>query len=310
MNVQYLKYVVEVANYGSVSRAAEKLYVAQPNLSRAIKELEKELNVTIFSRTPHGVVLTADGEELVSYAKTILSNIDEVESLFRSRKATKSLFSVSVPRADYVGYAFTQFTKSLSQAEQCEIYYKETNALRAVNNIVHADYRLGVIRYNSRYDKYFKDMLEQKSLACELIAQFNSVLVCSSRSPLAQLTEVSSSQVDPLIEVTHSDPFVPSLSAAEVRKTELPDSVKRRIFLFERASRLEVLSQNEQTYAVTSPIPPSVLQAYSLVQLPCSDLSRNYKDLLIYKQGYKFSKLDRDFITELCLAKRKFIAET
>lgn len=306
MNVQYLKYVVEVANSGSISKAAEKLYVAQPNLSRAIKELESELNVTIFHRTSHGVILTADGEQLVNYGKTILATIDEAENLFKSRSATKSVFSVSVPRADYVGYAFSQFTSALSELSQCEVYYKETNALRAINNIVHADYKLGVIRYNAVYDKYFKDMLEQKGLTYELIAEFDCVLLLSANSRVASVQNLSEDDLVDLVEVAHADPFAPFVSGAEVRKTELP-AVKRRIFVFERASQLEVLSQNAETYMWTSPLPEQTLERYNLVQIPVKRPNKRYKDVLIYKNDYVLTELDRKFITELCLARRLFL---
>ena len=92
MNIQYLKYAVEVARIGSISRAAEELYIAQPNLSRAIKELEKDLGITIFDRNSKGMTLTHDGERLVEYGKAILRQINEVETRSRGRRTRKSRF--------------------------------------------------------------------------------------------------------------------------------------------------------------------------------------------------------------------------
>ena len=82
MNILYLKYAVEVAKTKSISRAAENLYMGQPNLSRAIKELEESLGITIFARSPQGVKTTPEGEEFLSYAKNILRQIDEVEAVY------------------------------------------------------------------------------------------------------------------------------------------------------------------------------------------------------------------------------------
>ena len=82
MNLMHIKYAVEVANEGSINKAAEKLYVGQPNLSRAIKELEASLGVKIFERSAKGMGLTSDGETFIRYAKTILRQVDEVESIF------------------------------------------------------------------------------------------------------------------------------------------------------------------------------------------------------------------------------------
>ena len=87
MNLMHIKYAVEVANEGSINKAAEKLYVGQPNLSRAIKELEASLGVKIFERSAKGMGLTSDGETFIRYAKTILRQVDEVESIFKIGRA-------------------------------------------------------------------------------------------------------------------------------------------------------------------------------------------------------------------------------
>ena len=65
MNLLHLKYVVEISKTGSISKAAENLYMGQPNLSRAVRELEEEVGITIFNRTARGITVTAEGEELL-----------------------------------------------------------------------------------------------------------------------------------------------------------------------------------------------------------------------------------------------------
>ena len=86
MNLVHLKYAVEVAETGSINKASEKLYVSQPNLSRAIKELEASLGVTIFDRSAKGMVLTPDGEVFVRYARSILRQVDAIEEVFSKEK--------------------------------------------------------------------------------------------------------------------------------------------------------------------------------------------------------------------------------
>ncbi len=306
MNIQYLKYAVEIANCGSISKASEKLYIAQPNLSRAVKELEKELNVTIFDRTPHGIRVTTDGERLINYGKTILHNIEEVESMFKTGNADKkSAFSLSAPRAGYISVAFASFVETLS-SDEFEVYYKETNALRAINNIVHAEYKLGIVRYNSCYDKYFKAMLEQKELAYELVAEFTPVLLVNKNSPLAAITPTLA-DLDNYIEIANADPFVPTVPMAEVRNAELSRGVSRRIFVFERASEFDILASNADAFMWTSREPQQTLDRYDLVQLDVADVDRVYKDVLIYPKDYRLTDVDRQFVTELCLAKRKHL---
>lgn len=309
MNILYLKYAVEVARVGSLSKAADELFVAQPNLSRAIKELEKELGITIFDRKANGMTLTPDGDRLVQYGKNILKQIDEVENAFKNDKDKKATFSISVPRATYISHAFAEFSKGLKKEERCDVFYKETNALRAVNNILNADYKLGIIRYASQYDKYFKEMLESKNLAYELVTEFGYVLLMSKDSPLASLDEVRYSDLENYIEIAHADPYVPSLTLAEVRKEELPDNVKRRIFVFERASQFEVLSANVETFMWVSPVPDDVLDRFGLVQRKCPDNNKIYRDMLVYPKDYKLSDLDKAFITELCISKRNYMKD-
>ena len=307
MNIQYLKYAVEVARIGSISRAAEELYIAQPNLSRAIKELEKDLGITIFDRNSKGMTLTHDGERLVEYGKAILRQINEVENAFKGQENEKKSFSISVPRASYISSAFAEFSKCLEKEGNFEIFYKETNALRAINNILEKDYKLGIVRYAAQYDKYFKEMAEQRGLNHELISEFHRVLVFSKTSALNELDEIRFSDLKNYIEIAHADPFVPSLPLAEVRKDELQGEITRRIFVFERGSQFDVLSKNDETFMWVSPVPFETLERYGLTAKPCAENAKVYKDVLIYKKDYHLTALDKTFITKLCEAKRSYL---
>ena len=310
MNIGYLKYAIVVAKAGSLSKAAEELAVAQPNLSRAVKELEKELDITIFERKPKGIILTPDGERLIAYGKRILKEIDDVEKEFKEKGKEKAVFSASVPRASYVSSAFAEFSKTLSEKERCEVYYKETNALQAIGNILEKDYRLGVIRYAASHDKEVKDMLKNRNLAFELIAEFRHVLVMSKNSPLASAEEIRCADLKDYIEIAHADPYVPSVSLSKIREEELSDAVARRIFVFERASQFDVLSANEETFMWVSPVPSETLQRYNLVCRECSDNNRLYRDVLIYSKNHTLTSLDKAFITCLCESKRKYFFDS
>ncbi len=299
-----MKYAVEVARLGSFGRASETLLIATPNISRSIKELEGDLGITIFERSQKGVTLTPDGEEFIGYAKSLLKQIEHVEGLYKENSVKKQRFSISVPRASYISEALVDFSKELGK-EPVEIFYKETNSQRTINNILNHDYKLGIIRYAENYDKFFKTMLEEKGLTYEMVTEFSYKLVMSSESPLAKKEKITFDDLTGLIEIAHADPYVPSLPLAKVVKEELPDNIERRIFIFERASQNDLLSQNKETFMWVSPIPQDTLDKYNLVQLDCVDNKKVYKDILIYKKGYKLTELDKKFITTLCNAKRK-----
>lgn len=305
MNMLHIKYAVEIAKCGSINKAAERLLTGQPNLSRAVKELETSLGIKIFERSAKGMTLTPEGEMFMGYAKSILKQVDALEEIFKNGVSVKQRFSISVPRASYISEALVKFSESLGSSEDWEILYKETNSLRAIDNILRDEYNLGIIRYADIYDKYYKSMLEEKKLDCELVAEFKHILVMSHNSPLAYKENITPDDLSGYIEIAHADPYVPSLPQSEVKKSELTDNVHRRIFVFERGSQLALLSSNPKTFMLVSPVPTALLERYRLVQRPCNDGSHIYKDMLIRRKDYTLSQTDKLFIGQLIQTKRE-----
>lgn len=304
MNILHMKYAVEVARVGSLNKAAQNLILAQPNLSRAIKELELEMGIKIFERTPKGMIPTHDGEEFIGYAKEILDHIAQVDMMYKTGMKKKQKFSISVPRACYISEAFAEFTKSITDA-QVEIFYEETNSQRTISNILNSGYKLGIIRYAENYDKYFKAMLEEKGLTYELIAEFSYKLIMSKHCPLANNEIITFDDLEDYIKIAHADPYVPALSMAKVVREEIPNNIKRCIYIFERASQFDLLSKNNQTFMWVSPTPSDILEKYDLIQKSCESNKKIYRDILIYRNGYKLTELDKKFVTELCLSRRR-----
>lgn len=308
MNLLHMKYAVTIADTNSINKAAEKLYVGQSALSRAIKELEAGLGVTLFERSAKGMTLTADGEVFVRYARTVLKQVDEIENMFNEGAAGKKRFSVCVPRASYIADAFVRFSKLIGEKGEYELFYKETNSMRAVKNILAEDYKLGIVRYAENYDKYYKEMMEEKGLSYKLVTEFSYVLCMSRDCPLAAAENVTYDDLREYTEIAHADPYVPSLPYAEVKKEELPDNSRRRIFVFERASQFELLANNAETFMWVSPVPQELLDRYGLIQRSCEQNGRVYKDVMIHRRDYTLSELDELFVSELVKAKRRVIA--
>ncbi len=303
MNISHMKYAVEVAKLGSLNKASETLMTAQPNISRSIKELERDLGIQIFERSAKGMFLTADGEEFIAYAKLILSQLDNLEATYKSRAPKKMKFSISVPRASYISDAFVEFSKKLAD-KPFEVFYKETNSQKTINNVLNSSYKLGIIRYAENYDKYFRELFEEKELNYETISEFSYKLLISESSPLAKMPEIHTADLAPLIEIAHADPFVPTLPTNKVFKEELSDNVSKKIFIYERASRFELLSENEKCFMWVSPTPQKLLSRYALSEKSCVENKRIYKDVLIYKKSQRLSELDKIFITELIESRR------
>ena len=110
MNLLHLKYAVEVAKTKSINQAAKNLYMNQPNLSRAIKELEDSLGVNLFRRTSKGIIVTPQGEEFLVHARNILDQVDEIEAMYKQGKSSKQRFNLSPPC--YIYFRFCRVYKT------------------------------------------------------------------------------------------------------------------------------------------------------------------------------------------------------
>lgn len=296
MNILHLKYAIEVERTRSINKAAENLFMGQPNLSRAIRDLENSLGITIFRRTSKGMTPTPQGEEFLQHAKRIVAQIEEVESMYKNGGSEKLKFSVSVPRASYICAAFTHFAGELDSTKPAEIYYKETNSLRAINNILQSDYRLGIIRYQKTFESYFKAMLHEKDIISEPIAEYTCYLLISENDPLAEKENITHTDLAEYTEIGNPDHYVPSLPFTDAIKAETSEFISRRIYVYERASQFELLSRVPRTFMWVSSIPEELREKYGLVQKKCSANERIYADVLIYRKGYRFTELDKRFI--------------
>lgn len=306
MNLLHFKYAVEIAKTKSISQAAENLYMGQPNLSRAIKELEEKLGITIFLRTSRGIAITDEGEEFLQYAQRIVAQVEEVEQRYQEG-IKKQHFSVCVPRASYISYALTEFAKHINPDAPADITYRETNSMRTIQTLIKEECNLGIIRYQTAFDKYFKTMFDEKKLISELVTEFSYVLLISKKHPLAGKEEIFPEDLEGFIEITHADPYVPSVPMTDVKKAEFSKNIDKRIYVYERASQFALLEKVPTTFMWVSPIPEELCKKYGLIQKVCKSNSKTYKDVMIYRKGYKLTDLDKQFIENVCEAKRKFI---
>ncbi len=307
MNILHLKYAVEVEKTRSISKAAENLFMGQPNLSRAIKDLEISLGITIFERSSKAITPTHQGEEFLAYARKIVGQIIEIEDKYKQKKDNKYSFSVSVPRASYISHAFVDFVKKLDSTKPMEMYYKETNSMRAVNNIFQADFSLGIIRYQKAFTKYFKSMFEEKGLVNDVISEFSYIVLMSRQHPLADKDDLLLRDMSGYIEITHGDPFVPSLPFMDAKKAEHSEFVDKRIFVYERGSQFEMLDSIHDTFMWASPIPKDMLDRFGLVQKICNENRKLYNDVLIYRKNYHLTELDHLFIKEVQSSQKQYL---
>lgn len=296
MNILYLRYALEIAESGSLSRAAERLYIGQPNLSRAMRELEGSLGTELFERSPRGMIPTADGEVFLQYAKKILSEVDAVEGMFRGGTVRQQRFSLSAPAAGYISAAFASISRDFDCHAALEVAFREAEVSETVTSVAEGESAIGIIRYDAKQDKFHKTRLDARGINYELVAEFQPVIICQKSSAAA-----SGAGTGGLIEVTcpaQSIPLLPSGGEGEASGT--------RMFLSDRASCLDVLSKNNNTFMWSSPEPPDLLTQYGLVEIAASAHGRIFKDVMISRADHSFSDIEKSFISELCRLRREF----
>ncbi len=240
MNFTDLKYIIEIDKCGSISLAAKKLYVAQSNLSRAVKELEKEFDITIFERTSKGVVTTREGQRFLNHAKEIQYQMDNLKNEYTDLTDHGVSLKLSVPRASYISEVFAEYVSSLQDEENLRIYYHETNAMKTIRNVLDFHYDIGIIRYNSMHEGYYLSLLKLKNLQYRLILEFDYLLLTSEKSMIADKHIRSDDDLDGCIEVLHGDKRLPSGDYVDLSENDREERFQKKvIYIYERGSQYE-----------------------------------------------------------------------
>ena len=304
MNTELLKYALVVANTGSITHAAEKLYMAQPNLSKAIKELEKILGYEVFERSSKGMYPTKQGKAFLIYAKSILNQVDKALEIGDEKAKNIQSFNVSIPRGSYIAQGFTKFANTLDQNRGIRLNLQETNSVQTISNVADGEFHLGIIRYQMAHENYFKDYLKNKNLVSEDIWEFQLQVIMSIQHPLATKESIQYKQLTSYLEIVHGDNSVPYLMKEQVEEDK---NIKKKISVYERYNQFDLLESIQTSYMWASPIPDNILQRHNLVQRSCDEIHHIHKDVLIYEKGYKMSTLDQQFI-EIIANEQKMVA--
>ncbi len=302
MNTTYLNYALEIERVGSISQAAQNLYMAQPNLSKAIRELEKELGFAIFKRTAKGVSSTEEGTEFLYHARQITEQVGAVERISQRIGTDKLKYKISIPRGSYIVDGFTSFLSELELEKGMEVTINETNALGTISNVADRGYNLGIIRYQMLDETQYLTMLKNNHLTYETIWEFEYVLVMSKNHPLANKETITPGDLSEYTKITHGDIELPHVRRINHEAEMTPRNV---IYVYERGSQFDLLGNINNTYMWVSPVPKSCLEQHGMVQLKCDAPYKVNKDVLIFPKGYSLSKLDEQFIAELERVKEK-----
>lgn len=304
MNTLHFKYAVEVERTGSISQAADNLFMAQPNLSKAIRELEETFGITIFRRTSKGVVATPEGSEFLSYAKILIQQLEKMEAIGSPDGIKPQSLRIAIPTESYISYAVCNLISELDITHPIDVRITQTGSVPTIKKVADSSYALGVVRYNTTFEKYYLDFLKEKGLDYEAVWEFDCLAIMSSMHPLANCTAIDANQLrSEYIEIIHKDSIVPYLSAPDLIRRNPNYLTNKRIKVYDRGTQLDLLSKVPGTYMWSPRLPKEQVERYSLVQLPCTSSEYRYKDILIYPKGYTFTDVERKFIN--CLFKER-----
>lgn len=290
ISVKQMKYAVEIGRCGSINQAAQNLYVTQSSLSKAMKELENVLGYAVFQRGPSGTTVTEEGRTFLLTAEEIVYKLELLDRQTRLRNEQRASINISIPRATYITYAFTEFFKKIQNLEEIQINFSETNSEEAVENILYHGFHLGVIRFPEIMEDNTLRMLQQKKLRYRPIWTFDYMLLTSRQSALAALDEVHPENLKGYTELVHGD-----VNSAFLPEPASGGDEGKRIYLYERGSQFDFLSNVPTTYMWVSPLPEKVLRQHELVQIPCPDNRYRYRDILIYHEDYPFTGYEEQF---------------
>ncbi len=185
MTLQQLNYYVTAAECGSISAAAEKLFVSQPSLSNAIRNLEEEMGITAFARTNKGVVLTRDGEELLSLSRMLLEQADIMKGHFGKGEQRSPKFSVSCQHYSFAVNAFVDLVKKYD-ADQYSFILRETQTGEIIDDVADGKSEIGVIYLSDSNEEVLNKLLKKNALSFELLFTAQPHVFISRSHPLAQ----------------------------------------------------------------------------------------------------------------------------
>ena len=163
MTLQQLKYVIMVAETGTITEAANRLYISQPSLTNAIHELEKEMNLVIFNRTNKGISLSKEGDDFLGYARQVLEQAAILEDKFKGKSGGKKQFCVSTQHYSFAVNAFVDLIKEYGQ-EEYDFSLRETQTYEIIEDVARIKSEIGILFLNDFNEKVLFKILKSHDL--------------------------------------------------------------------------------------------------------------------------------------------------
>lgn len=195
MKLNQLRYIVEVARCGSMNEAAKKLYITQPSLSTAIKELEDEFEIIIFTRTTKGVSLTTEGIEFLGYAKQILDQTELLQQHYNKKIPAKQLCCISTQHYAFAVNAFVNLIKT-NHTQEYEFTLRETRTHDIITDVANLRSEVGILYLNDFNQKVILRLLKEHNLIFSPLFEAKPHVFISTKHPLARKKIIQLEELD------------------------------------------------------------------------------------------------------------------
>ena len=189
MTIQQLKYAITIAKMGSFNKASEVLYVAQPSLTGAIRELEKELGITIFYRSGRGVTLTNDGEEFLQHAGRVYQQYEQLQEKYGSSGSVKKKFGISTQHYSFAVKSFVEMVKQ-SDAREYEFAIRETTTREVIDDVSTFKSEIGILYLNDFNQQAIEKILRSNNLEFHPLIECDAYVYLWKGHPLAKKTSI------------------------------------------------------------------------------------------------------------------------
>ncbi len=294
MTIQQLKYIITVAETGSITEAAKKVYISQPSLSNAIKDIEKETKLTVFHRSRQGIALTKEGLEFLGYARSVVQQMELLENRFVSNEPAKLRFGVSTQHYTFTSNAFVEMVERFGQ-ERYEFILNETQTIQIMEDVKNRFSDLGILFISNGNKAIIRKELEDRRLQFFELFTAKPHVFLSADHPLAERKSVTLSQLRDYPRLN----FIQGSYESSYFSEELFSDVESdRIIRVSDRGAIVNLMIGMNAYTISSGIFPRYLQGDAIVSVPLSEKEGMHIGYII-NEHQELSPLAEDYIHAL-----------
>jgi DNA-binding transcriptional LysR family regulator len=299
MNINYIRYALEISRCGSINRAAKHLYISQSSLSRGIRELEEEVGIRIFNRSSAGIVTTHQGQEFLNHAAKLDAQYKYLEEMyFNGYRPNVFYLSVSSVRYAVAARAIINLYGRHAGREFQNVCFEETSVEEVVEHVYDGLYNLGIIISSTDKRDYWKSTATSRDLSYTVLATQNAVVFMGSHHPLAQEESV---RLDRLIAYPHAtmaqSDVSPIYYCSGVNNYDYR-TVARRILVSDRAALYDILRETDAYYIGLNLRSTSGCTG-GVCFRPIRDADVKMDCTLVYLKNHVLSETEKEYIAEL-----------